>query len=121
VSLRGYYHRAEFRHAATQLGLQVHFLNRRYGFCVTTWPASGVPEKYRGVLETLSQFAVVASNQLPRHAAPPPAKKQVPWVVLRCACAPVRITRAQPEELHRGEIVCAACGERFPPEGGAER
>ncbi len=43
VSVTGYYHRKEFRDAAVLLGLDVHFRNRRYGFSVTTWPASGVP------------------------------------------------------------------------------
>ena len=76
VALTGYYHRKEFRSAAQRLGLEVHFLNRRYGFCVTTWPAAGAPERYRSVLETLRQFVVVASRQLPPHVAPAPAKKQ---------------------------------------------
>jgi hypothetical protein len=42
VPLAGYYHRTEFRSSARRLGLGVHFLNRRYGFCVTTWPDVGV-------------------------------------------------------------------------------
>ena len=42
VSLTGYYHRKEFRDAAEQLGLAVHFWNRRYGFSVTTGRPPGL-------------------------------------------------------------------------------
>jgi hypothetical protein len=113
VSLTGYYHRKEFRSAARRLGLQVHFRNRRYGFCVTTWPVGGVPEKYTTVLETLRRFTVVASRRLPPHVAPPPAKKQVPWLLVECACQPARTVRVPGGELQRGGIVCGVCGGRF--------
>jgi hypothetical protein len=115
VSLRGYYHRTEFRDAAVQLGLNVHFLNRRYGFAVTTWPASGVPIRYRGVLEILSQFAVVTSRRLPPHVVPVASKKQIRWVVLGCACVPQRLLRCPRAELLRGTVICGLCGERFLP------
>jgi hypothetical protein len=45
VSLSRYYHRVEFRSAAERLGLEVGFLNRRYGFSLTDWPSCGVPVK----------------------------------------------------------------------------
>jgi hypothetical protein len=115
VSLTGYYHRKEFRDAAVILGLDVHFVNRRYGFAVTTWPASGVPIRYRGVLETLNQFAVVTSRRLPPHVVPVAPKKQVPWVVLGCACVPQRLLRCPGAELLRGAVICGVCGERFLP------
>ena len=115
VSLTGYYHRKEFRSAARRLGLEVHFLNRRYGFCVTTWPTDGVPEKYTSVLETLRQFTVVASRRLPPHVAPVAPKKQVPWVVIECGCIPKRLLRCSPAELLRGTVSCGVCGERFLP------
>jgi hypothetical protein len=113
VSLTGYYHRKEFRDAAVALGLDVHFLNRRYGFCVTTWPAAGIPARYRSVLATLGQFAVVASRRLPPRVVPPVAKKQVPWVEVHCACA--RLLRCAPCELRRGAVVCGVCGREFLP------
>jgi hypothetical protein len=113
VSLTGYYHRKEFRDAARRLGLGVHFLNRRYGFCVTTWPAAGIPEKYGGVLETLRQFAVVASRRLPARVVPVAVKKQVPWIALGCACLPQRLLRCSPAGLQRGAVICGVCGERF--------
>jgi hypothetical protein len=115
VSLTGYYHRKEFRATATGLGLEVHFLNRRYGHCVTTWPVSGVPEKYRSVLGTLSQFAVVTSRRLPPHVAPAVVKKQVPWISLRCACSPARFLRCHPRELNLGKVICGVCDEQFWP------
>jgi hypothetical protein len=102
VSLSGYYHRREFRDAAVALGLKVHFLNRRYGFCVTTWPAAGVPDRYRAVLAALARFAVVATQQLPRHAAPAGVKRQVPWLLVRCACSPRRVLHCPPEEFQLG-------------------
>jgi hypothetical protein len=46
---------------------------------------------------------------------PVAVKKQVPWVVLRCACIPQRLLRCPPAELHRGSIVCGVCGRRFCP------
>jgi len=115
VSLAGYYHRKEFRDAAMQLGLDVHFLNRRYGFSVITWSATGVPPRYQGVLETLSQFAVVASQRLPTRVVPVAVKKQVPWVVVGCACVPQRLIRCPPAELQRGAVICGVCSERFLP------
>ncbi len=113
VSLKGYYHRMEFRRAAEQLGLAVHFLNRRYGHCVTTWPAAGVPAQYEGVLHILSKFSVVTSKSLPRIVAPEPPRKQALWVVAGCACIPQRILRCPPGELKRGGIVCRVCSELF--------
>jgi len=113
VSLKGYYHRIEFRMVAEQLGLKVHFLNRRYGHCFTTWPCTGVPSQYERVLQTLGKFAVATEKSLPRIAEPAPAKKQVPWVAASCACIPKRTLRCSPDELWRGGIVCRLCGELF--------
>src|SRR5439155_16978937 len=49
----GYYHRKEFRDTCRELGLECLFKNRRYGWCLTQWPASGVPERYHPVLHLL--------------------------------------------------------------------
>jgi hypothetical protein len=113
VSLHGYYHRREFRKMAEQLGLKVHFLNRRYGHCVTTWPAAGVPAQYESVLHTLEQFTVVASESLPQVVVPEPPKKQSPWLVAGCACSPQRLLRCPRGEMQRGGIECRVCGELF--------
>ena len=113
ISLKGYYHRKEFRVTATDLGLEVHFLNRPYGHCVTIWPAPGVPERYRTLLATLRQFSVVASKRLPPRVIPPVTKKQIPWISLRCACNPPRTLRCHPREAHSGDIICGVCGGRF--------
>ena len=113
VSLKGYYHRKEFRRMAEQLGLKVHFLNRRYGHCVTTWPAAGVPEQYQRLLHILGNFSVLTSKRLPRIFAPEPPKKQTRWVVAGCACGPPRILHCYPHEMQRGGIVCRLCGEHF--------
>ena len=113
VSRTGYYHRKEFCAAAVRLGLEVCFLNRRYGFSFTTWPAAGVPRQYREVLGTLGEFAVVAAQHLPARGMPPAVKKQVPWVVLGCACVPQRLLRCPSDEFDRGAIFCGVCGHRF--------
>jgi hypothetical protein len=115
VSPTGYYHRKEFRDAAVRLGLEVHFLNRRYGFSFTAWPPAGAPPRCCGVLGTLGGFAVVASRLLPARIAPAAVRKQVPWVDLGCACVPQRLLRCPPIELRRGALICGVCGRRFCP------
>ncbi len=49
----GYYHREEFAGVSRKLGLTCKFSNGRYGWNVTAWPETGVPSRYRGVLELL--------------------------------------------------------------------
>jgi hypothetical protein len=115
VSLGGYYHRAEFRSAALQLGLEPHFLNRRYGFSLTTWPTDGVPTRYQGVLGTLGQLAVVASKQLPPRVRPPDRKKPISGQLLGCKCSPIRILRVSQHQVQRGPIMCGVCGVPFLP------
>lgn len=113
VSLSGYYHRTEFRDAARSLGLEVHFLNRRYGFSVTTWPATGIPEKYRHILGTLGRFGIVGSRRLPPRVVPAPPRKLSRWVTLRCECDPARAIHVTPCDLRRGSIACGICGTDF--------
>jgi len=114
VSIRGYYHRLEFRSAAEKLGLEVGFLNRRYGFTLTDWPASGAPVQYHHVLEILGSLQVIASHQLPaRHRPPARAKVSPRWETLGCECYPIRKLRAPQNELQRGSIVCGICNMPF--------
>ena len=51
----GYYHREEFSKVCTKLGLRCTFNNKRYGWNTTSWPTTGVPERYRDVLALLRQ------------------------------------------------------------------
>jgi hypothetical protein len=85
VSLSGYYHRTEFRSVAQQLGLEVHFLNRRYGSSWTGWPKTGMPPRYGPVVEILSRLSLVATHTL-RARVPPPRDARVP----DCIVLPLR-------------------------------
>jgi hypothetical protein len=51
----GYYHREEFRNVCIKLGLACQFNNKRYGWNVTSWPKTGVPTRYAGVLTVLRE------------------------------------------------------------------
>ena len=114
VSLRGYYHRVEFRSAARGLGLEVNFKNRRYGFCLTKWPDDNWPEEYSVAMNTLSQFHLVASQQLPSlrsetGSAQPPAN----YKRAMCSCAPPRSFRISVRQISLGAIRCDICGSTF--------
>lgn len=114
VSLSGYYHRVEFRLVAEGLGLDVGFLNRRYGFTLTDWPVSGVPSAYQTVLEILGRLQVVATKRLPsRPGLAGRGKALGGGLVLGCRCRPIRKLRVPRGELQRGSIVCGECEMPF--------
>lgn len=117
VSWSGYYHRVEFRSAAQRLGLKVNFRNRRYGFCLTTWPEQRVPEEYSGATNILKQLQLIAARQLPSLRTKPEAIKcstqRGHSRRAACCCAPPRSLRISCNQFLLGPIYCGACGQVF--------
>jgi hypothetical protein len=92
----------------------VHFRNRRYGFSQTTWPATGVPEKYAAVIGILDRLKIMASKQVPPRALVQ-VNKRAAAQYLGCKCVPMRVLRVPHEQLRRGPIVCGTCWRFFLP------
>jgi hypothetical protein len=109
-----YYHRVEFRDAARQSGLECEYVNGRYGWTLTRWPASGVPLRYRAVLRFLER-------SLPWGAASGPVERPVRgrptpisgWVSLRCGCRPARTIHVARGQASGAAIRCDACNCPF--------
>jgi hypothetical protein len=62
-----YYHRHEFRDACKRVGLDCRYLNGRYGWTLTGWPESGVPERYRRVVALVGQLPLGSGNGVVRR------------------------------------------------------
>lgn len=109
-----YYHRKEFRNRCFQLGLDCQFLNTRYGWCLTSWPAGQVPDRYQRVLQVLGEIPKGTGRQglsktkgrkLPRPG----------HVRLVCDCQ--RSIYASRLVAAEAAIQCSACGSSFRPAG----
>src|SRR5207248_687140 len=48
-----YYHAKVFRDQCLKFGLSCEYWNSRYGWTLTTWPASGVPERFKPIVALL--------------------------------------------------------------------
>jgi hypothetical protein len=111
-----YYHRVEFRDAARRAGLECEYLNGRYGWTLTRWPTSGVPQPYRAVLRLLERSlpwgAASGPGERPRRGRPTPISG---WVRLRCACQPARTIHVARGQAAAAAVRCDLCGGRFLP------
>ena len=115
----GYYHTTRFRDECKALGLTCEFWNTRYGWTVTAWSASGVPEKYRPILAHLRQ-------ELPAGIGGRVALKQkgrrLPvsgHTMLVCGCEEGdRTIYVKKSVLKQGGVMCSLCGEDFRPPTG---
>jgi hypothetical protein len=108
-----YYHRRTFRDACIKLGLECRYHNRRYGWTITDWPATGMPEQYRGVVRVLARLPFGGGTPLrrrPEGRPPPPFS----LVRLRCACTPARTILVARSKDTDG-ISCTRCQSEFQP------
>ncbi len=109
-----YYHRREFRDACLKVGLECRYLNGRYGWTLTRWPETGVPEVYRPVLKLVAKLPLGGGNGVPAQVdgRPTPPSGQV---ALRCTCEPLRTIRVARRQYEPGGIVCTRCHSEFKP------
>lgn len=110
----GYYHLASYRDVAVELGLQCQFLNTRYGWTVTDWPATGVPGRYAPVVELLRANLPPGTTPQANPQGKSPAARQLPTrgqVRMMCGCA--RVIYASKSIAAAGDIVCRLCGRDF--------
>lgn len=112
VSADGYYHRKEFRDVCVEFGLEVGFLNTRHGWTLTDWPATGVPEKYQHIVNTLKTIPAGAGGLTPGklkgRATPEPGLRR-----LVCQCERPRKIYASKSVSDEGRIVCGFCQKPF--------
>lgn len=109
-----YYHTKVFRDRCLESGLECEFLNSRYGWTITSWPASGAPSRYKKVV-------AIVRKQLPAGTGewqPSKAKsKPLPMSghrMLACECED-RTIYVKKSVLEAGGVVCAFCGREFKP------
>lgn len=112
----GYYHRKEFRDTCRELGLECLFKNRRYGWCLTQWPADGVPERYHDILHLLKGTLPwgTGKQKIQRlQGDKPPASGHTK---LLCQCAQPRAIYVSMSVKTAGGIVCRFCNGIFRTE-----
>jgi hypothetical protein len=106
-----YYHRTEFRDRAAALGLECTFLNRRYGWARTNWPAGRVPEKYQSLVAYARlHMPVGADGEVdgPRYRSRMPSR-----VTIYCGCRTPRAATLRLDVLQLGAIRCDVCQQEF--------
>lgn len=113
VSVRDrYYHRREFRDECRRLGLECQYLNGRYGWTLTKWPESGVPEQYQPVLRLLERMppgSVTRVAQRVEGRSSPESGN----VRLQCRCQPERTIHVARRQAALGGFVCDFCRSEF--------
>lgn len=113
VSVRDpYYHRQEFRDACREVGLRCEYLHGRYGWTLTSWSETGVPERYRDTVKLLAKLPLGSGSARRRRVEgrPTPVSGHVR---LRCACEPARTIHLVRSQAQRGGIVCTFCQSEF--------
>ena len=112
----GYYHLRSFRNQCIEFGLICGFLNTRYGWCETAWPAGSRPAAYRGLASTLVQGLRIAAGRpgQPKtvQSNPLPKSGRLP---LECSCTPPRLLYASARVATAGEVLCGLCQAEFRP------
>ncbi len=110
----GYYHLKSFRDQCIAFGLKCEFLNTRYGFTLTSWPANRVPERYRPVVDHLRQELPSGTGRqltIPRKARPLPMTGHT---MLTCGCVGgTRSVYVKKSVLEAGGVLCAICKMEF--------
>lgn len=111
-----YYHSKTFRDQCVEFGLDCQFHNTRYGFVLTSWPASGVPDRYKSIVQLLqSRLPAGTGAQLQKQIK----GRDLPrsgHTLLACRCLPVyRTVYVKKSVLEIGGVVCALCGSEFKP------
>ncbi len=109
-----YYHTAKFRDQCQAFGLVCKFLNTRYGWTLTSWPATGVPEPYRPIVVLLRRDLPAGTRgdvPLKVKARPLPPTGHT---MLVCGCdGGERTIYVKKSVLEKGGVLCAFCGEAF--------
>lgn len=105
-----YYHRTEFRKRAEDLGLECSFLNGRYGWAKTEWPAGAVPETFRPLLGIIRKHMPVGAE-----ASRTQVRKRIPasLLTLHCNCEIPRALKVRESVWKAGEILCTVCNHHF--------
>jgi len=109
-----YYHTRKFRDQCVCFGLDCDFLNCRYGWTLTSWPESGIPERYQSVLDRLDASlppgtVVTVPKNVKGRGLPPPGH-----TVMACDCDSGRRTiYVNKSVLQAGGISCAFCKGEF--------
>jgi hypothetical protein len=109
-----YYHTKEFRDQCKRFGLKCEFLNTRYGWTLTSWPATGVPAQYRRIVDKLrSDLPAGTGGYVPakRKGRPLP---NTGHTMLICSCeGGDRSIYVKKSVLEEGGVTCSFCGEAF--------
>ena len=111
-----YYHKTEFRDQCRTFGLRCEFLNTRYGWTLTDWPASGVPPVYRPIVAALGRSLPAGTGgkaAVRRRGRPLPVSGHTPLV---CSCTGRnRTIYVKKTVLKDGGIRCQFCRREFRP------
>ncbi len=111
TSRQGRYHNRRFKALAEQLGLEVEH-HPQLGWSLTTLPsctARRYGEQVLAVERALFGYRESEHQQRQQRQQRRPAGR------IRCVCGCGRSIHVPRGELHRGEIVCGACGSPFTP------
>lgn len=109
-----YYHKKEFRDQCQRLGLKCEFLNTRYGWTVTSWPPSGVPNRYKPIIALLRGKLPAGTETSPKYKIKGRRLPATGHTMLVCKCAGgTRSVYVKKSVLEAGGIVCSFCGQEF--------
>ena len=112
-----YYHRKDFRDVCFKLGLDCEFHNTRYGWMITHWPRkTGVPTKYRDIIQYLSKNLPLGTDKAKRHKLTDIRGKKTPQSGLTritCSCKKKRCIYVNTTILKEGGILCKLCDLPF--------
>jgi len=113
VGAGGYYHLKEFRNECRRLGLDCEYLNGRYGWTVTHWPKTGVPQRYTSVLTFIQANRILGTGAIrPRVERGRPTPKSG-HLRLVCNCPRERCVYVTPATAKQGGITCSQCNSPF--------
>ncbi len=109
-----YYHKKTFRDQCLAFGLTCDFLNSRYGWTLTGWPAAGVPDRFKPVVARLRQgLPSGTGGRAPGRVKPGPLPP-TGHTVLVCGCPDGgRTVYVKKSVLNAGGVMCSLCGSEF--------
>ena len=109
-----YYHTKVFRDQCIKFGLCCEFLNTRYGWTITRWPDTGVPESYRAIVALLRRKMPAGTGGFAKFKA---KGKDLPvpgHTILFCGCeGDDRTVYVKKSVLQSGGVTCSFCRQEF--------
>lgn len=111
-----YYHSTIFRDQCVRFGLDCGFLNTRYGWTVTEWPPSGVPDRFKRIVAFLKRTLPAGIGGTSNRRMRPRKLPVSGHTLLACDCNEgTRTIYVKKSVLLEGGIECMFCRKPFAP------